>query len=494
MAMARTVGILTLLWTTAAWAQVTSPEGTWGVVMGVVELRGDGTGWIGMPGSEDEREALAWRRDGTNVSVTTSAGLCVYSVAAEGRCLVAQLPGGPPEYAVAYVRMSPEVHAVFTDPATFAAARAANAKLGCISNVRQLAMAVLTYAEDFDETLPAEDWAKTVAPYVRNDAIFRCPGDGELPSYAMNPALFGKKLSDIREPSETVMLFESDNGKDIAYRHGGVAVVAYADGHAAYVMAEQARDALRWESALPSRVTLCSMVQATEAEPAADITGEWLAVWSTMELRGDGTGVINAAAEGDQPFATWSVTDGARVTMRADEEEYPFELKADGGCLVPAPDCDDAEMGFVRLSAEEAALVKPVCAAAMQMNVRHERCMSNVRILVVAACGYSEDHGGVLPSEGWREELGPYLNDAAVLACGEAQGASSYALNPALYGAKLADIADTARTVLVFETDDGKTPAFRHHGGSNVGFADGHVKWLKPEQLAGDDVLWDLGP
>lgn len=81
----------------------------------------------------------------------------------------------------------------------FAAARRAAHKASCISNLKQIGLAVQMYSQDYDETFPVAcgiyekemaknmpaDWAKgvppniwtLVTPYVRNVNLWRCPGD-----------------------------------------------------------------------------------------------------------------------------------------------------------------------------------------------------------------------------------------------------------------------------------------------------------------------------
>ncbi|MCS6949697.1 MAG: type II secretion system GspH family protein [bacterium] len=58
---------------------------------------------------------------------------------------------------------------------------------GCLSNARQLALAVYTYTQDYDEALPPSTnyavptsvperiWTRLIQPYVRDTGIFVCP-------------------------------------------------------------------------------------------------------------------------------------------------------------------------------------------------------------------------------------------------------------------------------------------------------------------------------
>jgi prepilin-type N-terminal cleavage/methylation domain-containing protein/prepilin-type processing-associated H-X9-DG protein len=82
----------------------------------------------------------------------------------------------------------------------FAQARDKARQSACLSNMKQLALGVMLYTQDYDETLPkgyhalpnggSFPWPLAVAPYVKNTAIYRCPSDrrpmpvkGWLPGY-----------------------------------------------------------------------------------------------------------------------------------------------------------------------------------------------------------------------------------------------------------------------------------------------------------------------
>ena len=113
----------------------------------------------------------------------------------------------------------------------------------CLSNLKQLGLAMMMYASDYDERFPpAESWSDALMPYIKNSAVFACPTDeGHEHSYAYNQALSGKSLAEVQRPAETVLLFESDAGEKSAAdagsswpatpRHDGMTGVAYSDGH-----------------------------------------------------------------------------------------------------------------------------------------------------------------------------------------------------------------------------------------------------------------------
>lgn len=126
----------------------------------------------------------------------------------------------------------------------FAQAREKARAISCLSNERQIGMAMLQYVQDYDETYPnginingnqrvwpAEGWAGLCLPYLKNTAIYQCPSDttssisktDTVVSYAYNsnlvgfiekendPIPSGLALATLSSPSRTVQLFEVSN-------------------------------------------------------------------------------------------------------------------------------------------------------------------------------------------------------------------------------------------------------------------------------------------
>ena len=120
----------------------------------------------------------------------------------------------------------------------------------CLSNLKQLCLAMLQYAQDHDETFPhADKWCDELMGYMKNEQVLKCPAAPELEcGYAFNVALSGKPLATIAEPAQTIILFDSDQGK----RNGSAAVTAipkpgrhnvgnnvgYVDGHVKWLKAD----------------------------------------------------------------------------------------------------------------------------------------------------------------------------------------------------------------------------------------------------------------
>lgn len=122
-------------------------------------------------------------------------------------------------------------------------ARETSDKADCLSNLKQLSLAMIMFAQDHNETLPdAKTWTDDIRPYFKDEEILRCPSDrGHEYTYAMNSEVSGKKIADMADPMTTVVLFESDAGKKNAAdplkslcsppRHAGANNFAYVDGH-----------------------------------------------------------------------------------------------------------------------------------------------------------------------------------------------------------------------------------------------------------------------
>lgn len=116
----------------------------------------------------------------------------------------------------------------------------------CLSNLRQLATAMFTYAQDYDEKLPpADKWSTGTFPYTMNTKLYQCPAVLDKPGYAMNYKLSRFELTKVKLPTQTVMHFDStllrenafdykDAGESAAWppRHANVINYSFADGHA----------------------------------------------------------------------------------------------------------------------------------------------------------------------------------------------------------------------------------------------------------------------
>jgi prepilin-type processing-associated H-X9-DG protein len=114
-----------------------------------------------------------------------------------------------------------------------AGAKKAAKKAACISNIKQMALAAIMYAADHDDILKLSNATlrAKLEPYTKNSSIFTCPLDepGTL-SYSLNGLVAGKSETAIEKPAETVLFYEGTNGA-LNYKHEGMAMVAFTDGH-----------------------------------------------------------------------------------------------------------------------------------------------------------------------------------------------------------------------------------------------------------------------
>ncbi|MHB8993998.1 MAG: DUF1559 family PulG-like putative transporter [Armatimonadota bacterium] len=139
----------------------------------------------------------------------------------------------------------------------FAKAREKARQSSCLSNVKQLGLGLLSYAQDHDEMLPAFSyggikWDGLIQPYVKNTQIFRCPSASTLTlaygwnynllGYPASPYVAAKSLGTIDKPAETLWGMDVDNTVPLclryyaAYapskRHNDGSNVGFIDGHA----------------------------------------------------------------------------------------------------------------------------------------------------------------------------------------------------------------------------------------------------------------------
>ncbi len=88
-------------------------------------------------------------------------------------------------------------------------------------------------------------------------------------------------------------------------------------------------------------------------------------------------------------------------------------------------------------------------------------------------------------NEFWQSAIRPYVqNDALFLIPGSQ---IPYTFNDQLSDKSLADINEVARTVLFYE-GEGEKPVFRYDGKAAIGFTDGHVALLTPDEAK--TLIW----
>ncbi len=132
----------------------------------------------------------------------------------------------------------------------------------CMSNEKQICLALMMYMQDYDQTLPLkEEWLDDLMPYIRNEQVFACPAKPDLAwSYGFNEKLAGLKERKLEGPAEVVLIYESDTGEKNAVgdgetlaapRHQGGLNFGFADGHVKW-SEEAGFKSLRWSPKLDS--------------------------------------------------------------------------------------------------------------------------------------------------------------------------------------------------------------------------------------------------
>ncbi len=169
----------------------------------------------------------------------------------------------------------------------FARAREKARQTSCLSNVKQIGLGVMMYAQDYDEKYnfaycinPTMTWPNLLMPYVKNNQLFTCPSDPDewsiggglylsyIPNYRMFPpgdtaTPTPTKMAQLTKPSQTIAIAENADGStsnlqpDCQYawgtngssassgynrwarvsleRHNGGSNYIFADGHAKWM-------------------------------------------------------------------------------------------------------------------------------------------------------------------------------------------------------------------------------------------------------------------
>lgn len=115
----------------------------------------------------------------------------------------------------------------------FAKAREKARQSSCLSNIKQLSLALMQYTQDYDETMVFGsgyqgneiNWQLKVDPYIKNKQVLQCPsnttapgmygggGPGPFPaqmvyySYSL-PNRYGQKLGTVGYPAQTALIFD----------------------------------------------------------------------------------------------------------------------------------------------------------------------------------------------------------------------------------------------------------------------------------------------
>jgi len=118
----------------------------------------------------------------------------------------------------------------------FARAREKARQSSCLSNVKQITLGIMMYAQDYDEILPYASrfgtagtpptWDVGLQPYVKNTQLFICPSNAGTRGYGWNYQNFGyfsgtsgysstcgRAMAQVTQPAETIIIGDNpDSG------------------------------------------------------------------------------------------------------------------------------------------------------------------------------------------------------------------------------------------------------------------------------------------
>ena len=110
-------------------------------------------------------------------------------------------------------------------------------KTRALSNVKQVATAMMIYLSDSEDIFPyvqsTSSLVEVLHPYTKSTEIWKSLNTKGEGRFLFNMSLAGVSQTDVKDPAATPMLFDPNAYPD------GTRVVAYVDGHARTVSAEQ---------------------------------------------------------------------------------------------------------------------------------------------------------------------------------------------------------------------------------------------------------------
>lgn len=136
-------------------------------------------------------------------------------------------------------------------------------QLSSLSNLRQIGLMLIVYAQEHGNRLPnADTWTDDILAQRKDvkdfqaDMVFRDPSvPGGQWNYAFNRTLSGVKLTDLKDAANVVMVFEStanvknaaDEGASVPRpgRHGGGTTYVFADGRTKWIADKETMPSFR---------------------------------------------------------------------------------------------------------------------------------------------------------------------------------------------------------------------------------------------------------
>ena len=171
-----------------------------------------------------------------------------------------------------------------------------------------------------------------------------------------------------------------------------------------------------------------------------------------------------------------------------------------------------------------AAILFPVFARARE-KARQTSCLSNVKQIMLAEMMYQQDnhectasyssHPGAAATYSYKEMLEPYLKNDQIGQCPSAAETTAWHYGPNIsdtglpnlatghgylycfrkvatfqYPAETAIFADSAGSYWRYNAGAAQNARFRHNEGMNVGYLDGHAKWVSEGFVMSEVGKW----
>jgi hypothetical protein len=151
----------------------------------------------------------------------------------------------------------------------------ASRSIQCLSNVKNIAMALSVYVDDYGR-LPAQArWCDTLGEYIRNPDVYRCSEAQARCAYAYNTALDAIEAG-VFDPARFPAIFESDRGwnahgsKELLPdfpRHLGGDNYGFPDGHGAWYPRKKPLGEVRWDTKWPRESSDASLRWGPKRKP-----------------------------------------------------------------------------------------------------------------------------------------------------------------------------------------------------------------------------------
>ena len=174
-----------------------------------------------------------------------------------------------------------------------------------------------------------------------------------------------------------------------------------------------------------------------------------------------------------------------------------------------------------------AMILYPTFARPHPGGAKRSSCQANLKQIGLGHLQYTHDYHAKLPltsfkgkgNFGWADALYPYTRGARAFQCPSQEDKvqatlnerainfTDYWFNARLSGLNRHKVQQPTLTIISGDGNDGtdatdarysldaipsawrsdnRSPLYRHIDGANYGFADGHVKWIKPEKIKDD--------